>query len=111
MKYLDRVRVISDDYEECGIFRGDEGHILSAEIRDGTFDFYREDPITFADDKCAAVKVKDLELVIDYNVSDETILDALINHDLNWWWCKVENGFIVNLKGEKKNKIAYDYDS
>lgn len=27
------------------------------------------------------------------------------------WWCKVEDGYIVNLKGEKKNKTPYDYDS
>ena len=65
MKYLDRVRIISDDYEEYGIKRGDEGHIMNAAIRYGTFDFYREDPVTFADDLSAAVKVSDVELVRD----------------------------------------------
>lgn len=26
-------------------------------------------------------------------------------------WCIVEDGFIKNLNGDKKNKIAYDYES
>ena len=26
-------------------------------------------------------------------------------------WCKVENGYILNLLGEKKNSIPYDYNS
>ena len=39
MKYLDRVRVLTDDYEQYGIHKGDEGHILAAEIRRGTFCF------------------------------------------------------------------------
>ena len=110
MKFLDRVRIISDDYEEYGIKRGDEGHILSAEIRYGTFDFYREDPETGADDRCAAVKVGDVELVKSANLTDQELLNGLANHDLEWW-CKVEDGYIWNLKGEKKNKIPYDYDS
>ena len=110
MKYFDRVRVISDDYEEYGIKRGDEGHILTPEIRDGTFLFYRENPETGMDDADAAVKVKDHELVIDYHATDEMILDALPLKNPAWP-CKVENGFIVNLLGEKVNKIAYDYDS
>lgn len=110
MKYLDRVRVITNKYESEGIKEGDEGHILSAEIRYNAFDFYREDPITKADDICALVHVEDLELVESANISDESILEALANHDPNWW-CKVEDGFIKNLKGEKKNKIPYDYNS
>ena len=42
MKYRDRVRVLTDDYVEFGIHKGDEGHILAAEIRYGTFLFFRE---------------------------------------------------------------------
>ncbi len=110
MKYLDRVRVISDKYEKEGIKKGDEGHILSAEIRRCAFDFYREDPITFADDICAAIHVGDLELVTSSNIDDNAIFKALPSADINWW-CKVENGYIINLKGERKNKIPYDYDS
>lgn len=66
--------------------------------------------MTGMDDASAAVKVKDLELVIDYHATDEMILDALPLKNPTWP-CKVENGFIVNLLGEKVNKIAYDYDS
>lgn len=109
MKYLDRVRVITNDYEKFGIFKGDEGHILSAEIRNGTFDFYKN-PDTLADEKCAAVKIQDLEIVTDFKIPDKTILEALSGNDPNWW-CKVENGYILNLKGERKNKIPYDYNS
>ena len=43
-------------------------------------------------------------------MTDEAILEDLPNHDPEWW-CKVEDGYIWNLKGEKKNKIPYDYDS
>lgn len=110
MKYLDRVRVISDDYEEFGIYRGDEGHILNAAIRYGTVVFYRENPITFVDDRDADIRVEDLELVTDYHASDEAILEDLPDHNPEWW-CKVEDGYIWNLKGEKMNKIAYDYKS
>lgn len=110
MKYLDRVRVISDRYKAFGINAGDEGHILNAEIRYGTFDFYREDPVTKADDVCAAVKIEDLELVESSDITDEQILKDLPGHDPKWW-CKVEDGFIVNLNGERKNKIPYDYNS
>ena len=27
------------------------------------------------------------------------------------WWCKVEDGYIVNLEGDKLNKVPYDYNS
>ena len=110
MKYLDRVRIISDDYEEYGIKRGDEGHLLNAEIRYGTFLFFRDNPETGEDDCDADVKISDMELVKDWGMTDEQILNALPNHDPEWW-CKVEDGYIWNLKGEKKNKIPYDYDS
>lgn len=111
MKYLDRVRVISDAYEDEGIKKGDEGHILSAAIRQGTFLFYREDPETGADVERAAVKIEDLEVVWSADhITDEDILEDLPNHDPSWW-CKVEDGYIWNLKGEKKNKIPYVYDS
>ncbi|MBQ9103524.1 MAG: hypothetical protein IJY57_00325 [Clostridia bacterium] len=110
MKYLDKVKIISNKYEKDGIFKGDVGHILSAEIRFNTFDFYRENPQTKEDDLCAAVFVGDLELIESSNITDSELLEALSGHNPNWW-CKVENGYILNLKGEKKNKIPYDYNS
>ena len=27
------------------------------------------------------------------------------------WWCTVHDVYIWNLKGERKNKIPYDYNS
>lgn len=68
MKYLDRV--LTDDYEQYGIHKGDEGHILAAEIRRGTFLFYREDSETLADDLSAAVKIEDLEVVESSSMTD-----------------------------------------
>ncbi len=110
MKYLDRVKIISNEYEKFGIYYGDEGHILSAEIRDGKFEFFREDPITFADDINAEIKIEHLKLVKSSDITDNEILNALAGNNPNWW-CKVEDGYILNLNGKKKNKIAYKYDS
>ena len=56
------------------------------------------------------IKIKDLELVKDNGFTDKELLESLPVNNPEWW-CKVENGYIVNLKGEKKNKIPYDYDS
>jgi len=110
MKYLDRVRITSNKYEKYGIRKGDEGHILSAAIRDGRFDFWREDSISKGDNASSDVKIEHLELVSPANVSDDAILADLPKNDPKWW-CKVEGGYILNLKGESKNKIPYDYNS
>ncbi len=110
MKYLDKVRVIVDDYASVGIHKGDNGHILSAAIRQGTFDFYRLNPLTLADDISCAIAIEHLELVEGGNATDDMILHALPSRDINWW-CKVEEGYIINIKGDKKNKIPYDYNS
>ena len=108
MKLYDRVRVINDGYEGYGIKKGDEGHILNAEIRYGTFCFYREDPETLADDASASVRIEDLVLVEDGGATDEDILEELPRHNPEWG-CKVIDGFIYNLKGERLNEYAYDY--
>ena len=42
------------------------------------------------------------------DVTDEDILDALPLHNPEWG-CKVEDGYILNLKGERLNKYAYNY--
>ena len=52
----------------------------------------------------------ELELVEDNKCSDDIILESIPRHNKDWW-CKVEGGYIVNLKGERKNKIPYDYNS
>ena len=56
------------------------------------------------------INVSDLELVKDNKITDSAILEALPKKNPKWW-CKVENGYIINLLGEKKNKIPYDYNS
>ena len=44
------------------------------------------------------------------SVTDDDILEDLPQHDTRWW-CKVEDGYILNLLGEKKNKEPYKYNS
>lgn len=126
MKYLDRVRVIKDrdEYSQEGIFKGMIGTISDGEIRDRCFhvafidervkdkEFMSIEGNIFKlkDDIFCAIKIEDLELVEDMKSSDEWILSAIPKHNPNWY-CKVENGFIVNLQGEKLNKIPYDYNS
>lgn len=110
MKYLDRVRILTDDYEKYGIHKGDEGHIMNAEIRYGTFFVCRENPETLEDDADAEVKIQDMEVVKSSNMTDENILNALPLHNPEWG-CKVEDGYILNLKGERLNKYAYNYST
>ena len=81
---------------------------MAAEIRYGTFLFFRENPETLADDADASVKIQDLEVVESSNVTDEDILEELPLHNPEWG-CKVEDGYILNLKGERLNKYAYNY--
>ncbi len=126
MRLLDKVEVLrdSEEYAENGVFKGMIGTIIDAEIRDNCFH------VGFIDERCkdkefmsiesnflslnedvfCPIKIKDLKLIKDNHCSDEIILDSIPRHNPNWW-CKVENGIIINLKGEKKNKIPFDYDS
>lgn len=109
MKWLDEVRVTSDRYENRGIKKGDIGTIILSEIRELAFEVAFTYPDGY-DDELIEIYVGDLELVRDIGLTDESILEDLPGHDPNWW-CKVENGYILNLKGERKNKIPYDYKS
>jgi len=108
MKYLDKIRVTSRRYEDMGIKKDDSGIIMQSEIQRNMFQILftqgRNEPIL------ANIHVADMELVQDRGMADEDILEDLPRHDPSWW-CKVENGYIMNLRGEKKNKVAYDYDS
>lgn len=109
MKYLDKVKVLND-YGESNIFKGEVGTIFDAEIRDGCFhvifntnhknDWY----------KYGVIKIEDLLVVEESSTTDEQILEELPLNNPKWW-CKVEGGYILNLLGEKKNKIPYDYNS
>lgn len=126
MKYLDKVKVVRDrkEYEDNHVLKGMTGTICDAEIRNGCFHVafidervkYKnfmsvEDNIfKLKDDIFCSIKIEDLELVKDMKTPDEWILNAIPKHNKKWW-CKVENGFILNLQGEKLNKIPYKYNS
>ena len=127
MKYLDKVKLINNKkYIDYGLKTGDIGRIICAEIRDDelyvnfidkNFEIHNNDPQWFEmhsdelkDDISLAIKIVDLKLEEDSKLSDKEILEALPKKNPKWW-CKVENGYIINLLGEKKNKIPYDYNS
>ncbi len=126
MKLFDEVKVIKDreKYNEQGVYKGMIGTIIDAEIRfnafqviftdkrakDKKFMSVEENIFKLKDDIVEYIKIEDLEIVVEGNVTDEYILSNLPEKYPNWW-CKVEDGYIMNLKGEKKNKIAYDYNS
>lgn len=109
MKWLDEVKVLTDKYEIEGVKKGAVGTIIMSEIRYNKFEvvFSREDGRDYA---MTEIFVGDLEVVKSSNITDEDILEDLPGHNPDWW-CKVEDGYILNLKGERKNKIPYDYDS
>ena len=111
MQFLDEVRVTvsKEKYEQAGVFKGAVGTIIFSEIRYNQFEvvFSREDGTDYAE---MPIEVSDLELHKSRGFTDEEILSDLPNHDPRWW-CKVENGYILNLLGEKKNKTPFDYNS
>ena len=126
MRYLDRVKVLRDrdEYNENGVVKGMIGTICDAEIRDDCFHVafidervkdkkfmsVEENIFKLKDDIFCAIKIEDLKLVEENNTPDEWLLDAIPKHNKKWW-CKVEDGYIVNLLGERKNKVPYDYNS
>ncbi len=116
MKYLDNVRLIVDKtkYSKCGVRQGNIGTIIQSflmfgENKIGSFDvvFFPEAPNK---DIYVSVDVCDLEVVYESAITDEDILEDLPMHDPSRY-CKVVDGYIMNLKGEKLNKIPYQYDS
>ncbi len=112
MKIYDKVKVINnkDVYNLNNIYKGDVGTIWFAEIRSGAFAVYFEKPTAKVDFTLCNIDIADLKLVEDGGMTDKDILEDLPSPDPRWW-CKVENGYILNLLGEKKNKIPYDYNS
>ena len=107
MKWLDTVKVVTNKYESHGVKEGDIGTILMSEIRNDSFwvVFSDSDGKDYAE---IDIKVFDLELVKDNGVTDDKILNDLPLQNPKWW-CKVENGFIMNLKGERKNTKPFEY--
>ncbi len=124
MKLLDDVKVINDKYKESGILKGMIGTIIDADIRWNSFYVCFQDQRVYnlnfmadknnvfklKDDICFGIKIEDLELFKNNNCSDEKIKASLPENHKDCW-CKVEDGYIINLKGEKKNKVAYKYNS
>ena len=101
MQWLDAVRVTTDKYENEGVKKGDIGVIILSEIRANTYEvvFSDKDGRDYAQ---IEIFVGDLELATrNEDITDESILEDLPGHDPNWW-CKVEDGYILNLKGEQK---------
>lgn len=124
MKLLDDVRVINNNYKDEGISKGMIGTIIEADIRwdsfyvcfqdqrvyDKEFMKIQDNIFKLNNDICTGVKISDMELVKESNVDDKGIYENLPENHKDCW-CKVEDGFIVNLKGKKKNKIPYHYNT
>ena len=129
MKFLDKVKVVNlkKSYEKENIKLNEVGVIWEAEIRDNSFyvmfdnnsdeKFYNNSDEKFDNEKkdksffkYCIINIEDLELVEEGLADDNTILDALPQNNPNWW-CKVENGYILNLLGERKNKEPYKYNT
>ena len=109
MKYLDDVKVLTDKYQSEGVEKGAIGTIIFSWLRNDKYEvvFSHKDGRDYAE---ILIHVGDLEVVRSSDVTDAEILEDLPGNDPNWW-CKVEDGYITNLKGERKNKIPYDYNS
>ena len=124
MKYLDDVIVTTDDYASEGIHKGMRGTIIDPDIRwnsffvnfmdqrsyDEEFMSKEENIFLLNDDICTGILIKDLELFKDGHCSDE-LLESALPEKYKDFWCKVEDGYIINLQGRRKNKIPYDYES
>ncbi len=116
MKLFDKVKLVVDKtkYEKAGIKKGEIGTIIQETIdfigsKVGYFDvvFFPEAPNK---DVYVSVDVCDLEVVEESAITDEELLECLPKHDPSRY-CKVVDGYITNLKGERLNKIPYKYDS
>ena len=128
MKIYDDVVLLKDkkEYNDYGVFKGMIGTVWSGEIRDESFlvlfidknfnlhkddaKWFEENAESLKDDITIPIKIEDLEVIKEGNATDEMILEDIPKNNPKWW-CKVENGYIMNLLGEKKNKIPYDYKS
>ena len=112
MKYFDKVRIIKERecYKQDNISLNEIGIIWMPEIRNNKFYICFKTNDTWNAYKYCMIKIEDIELVENGNCLDQEILEDLPNKNPKWW-CKVEDGYIMNLLGEKKNKIPYDYES
>ena len=113
MKCGDMVKVLveKEEYAKNHVHKGMIGMLTDSEIWD------TEIMVIFShtyspdeEDIYIPMYVCDIETVEDGHYTDEMILEGLPKQNPKWW-CKVENGYIINLLGEKKNKIPYNYKS
>ena len=109
MKLYDDIVVLNDNYAHLGVKKGSRGAIVTGEIRYNKFlvEFF---DLEDDDMPIYAIKICDMEVTKESNMTDEDILEDLPLNNPKWW-CKVEDGYIYNLLGERKNSIPYDYDS
>ena len=124
MKLLDEIKVVNDNYKDNGITQGMIGTIIEADIRwnsfyvcfqdqrvyDKEFMKIQDNILKLQKDICLGIKISDMEVVRESSVDNNEIYNNLPENHKDCW-CKVENGFIVNLKDEKKNSIPYCYNS
>lgn len=114
MKYGDRVELLNltKDYEKEGAEVGMCGMITLPEMRNDCFEvlFPPKKDDLYGEDIEIWAKPDDLKVIQESTYTDDIILKDLPKQNPKWW-CKVENGYIKNLLGEKKNKIPYDYNS
>lgn len=111
MKYLDEVMLITSKqkYEKHSVKKGAVGTIIFSWIRNNQFEvvFSDKNGIDYAQ---ILIEIEDLKIIKPSSVTDEEILEDLPLQNPDWW-CKVENGYILNLNGARKNKIPYNYNS
>ena len=112
MQVYDKVKVLKDreEYERRDIHKGMIGTIFSGEIRDNSFQVMFELYEPEYEMVFVPIYIEDLELVEEGNAPDDWVLEELPRKDPRWW-CRVKDGYILNFKGERKNKIPYDYNS
>ena len=99
-----------EEYSKKELHLGIIGTIIQPEIRDNRFYVAFDNPKIEDDYIFCDIKIQDLELVMDGKATDKMILEELPSQNKRWW-CKVEDGYITNLLGEKKNKEPYKYNS
>lgn len=120
MKLFDEVRVKNNKYSKYNVFKGMVGTIIDAGIMFRAFQVCFVDERTkkegfdYENDKwediVEYIEIADLEIVNESDVTDEYILENLPNQN-PICFCKVVDGYIVNLKGDKLNKVPFDYSS
>ena len=109
MKFLDEVRVITDrdEYANENVYMGMEGTIMNSEIRNSAFYVIFTDWETGIDIADISVRIEDLELVSESDLTFEEVCKGAIKG----FPVLVKDGYIIDTEGKKRNKIPYDYDS